>query len=77
MESHFRGFPKRAAGRSETASSTGPGYLHKGQLQGFGVNIGTDLDVSDSHSKKGSQRTTFQNLQTKVQLSLAQTGGPP
>ncbi|XP_065800497.1 interferon-induced very large GTPase 1-like [Muntiacus reevesi] len=49
----------------------------RGSYKGFGVNIGTDLDTSDSHLKKASQRTTFQNLQTKVQLSVAQTGGPP
>ncbi|XP_043337807.1 interferon-induced very large GTPase 1-like [Cervus canadensis] len=49
----------------------------RGSYGGFGVNIDTDLDMSDSHSKKASQRTTFQNLQTEVQLSVAQTGGPP
>lgn len=41
-----------------------------------GVNIGTGLDMSDSDSKS-PQRTTFQNLQTEVKLSVAQTGGPP
>lgn len=44
---------------------------------GFGVNIGTGVDMSDSHSRKASQRTTFQNLQNEVKLSVAQTGGPP
>ncbi|KAB0346673.1 hypothetical protein FD754_011530 [Muntiacus muntjak] len=48
-----------------------------GSYSGFGVNIGTGMDMSDSHSKKASQRTTFKNLQTKFQLSVAQTGGPP
>ncbi|KAI4564323.1 hypothetical protein MJT46_010121 [Ovis ammon polii x Ovis aries] len=43
----------------------------------FGVNIGTGVDMSDSHSRKASQRTTFQNLQNEVKLSVAQTGGPP
>nr|XP_020733179.1 interferon-induced very large GTPase 1-like [Odocoileus virginianus texanus]XP_020733180.1 interferon-induced very large GTPase 1-like [Odocoileus virginianus texanus] len=49
----------------------------RSSYRGFGVNTDTDLDVSDSHSKKASQRTNFQNLQTKVQFSVAQTGGPP
>uniref|UniRef100_A0A4W2HXQ1 MACPF domain-containing protein n=1 Tax=Bos indicus x Bos taurus TaxID=30522 RepID=A0A4W2HXQ1_BOBOX len=49
----------------------------RGNYSGFGVNIATGVDISDSHSKKASQKTTFQNLQTKVQLSVAQTGGPP
>ena len=49
----------------------------RGSSSGFGVNIGTGLDMSDSHLKKASQRTSFQNLQTKVKLSVAQTGGPP
>uniref|UniRef100_A0A4W2GBK6 Interferon-induced very large GTPase 1-like n=1 Tax=Bos indicus x Bos taurus TaxID=30522 RepID=A0A4W2GBK6_BOBOX len=49
----------------------------RGSYSGSGVNISTGLDMSDSHSKKASQRTTFQNLQTKIQLSVAQTGGPP
>lgn len=43
---------------------------------GFGVNIGTGVDMSDSF-EKASQRTTFQNLQNEVKLSVAQTGGPP
>ena len=49
----------------------------RGSYSGFGVNIATGVDISDSHSKKVSQKSTFQNLQTKVQLSVAQTGGPP
>ena len=49
----------------------------RGSYSGSGVNTGTGLDMSDSHSEKASQRTTFQNLQTEVQLSVAQTGGPP
>ncbi|XP_017914969.1 PREDICTED: interferon-induced very large GTPase 1-like [Capra hircus] len=49
----------------------------RGGYSSFSMNIETSLDISDSHSKKASQKTTFQNLQTKVQLSVAQTGGPP
>ncbi|XFG07730.1 hypothetical protein AB1E19_011354 [Capra hircus] len=49
----------------------------RGSYSGFGVNIATGVDISDSHSKKASQKTTYQNLQNKVQLSVAQTGGPP
>ncbi|XP_043760240.1 interferon-induced very large GTPase 1-like [Cervus elaphus] len=49
----------------------------RGSYGGFDVNIATGVDVSDSHSERTSQNTNFQNLQTKVQLSVAQTGGPP
>uniref|UniRef100_A0A4W2I238 VLIG-type G domain-containing protein n=1 Tax=Bos indicus x Bos taurus TaxID=30522 RepID=A0A4W2I238_BOBOX len=49
----------------------------RGSSSGFGVNIGTGLGVSDSHSKKASQRKSSKNLQTKAKLSVAQTGGPP
>ncbi|XP_039074758.1 interferon-induced very large GTPase 1-like, partial [Hyaena hyaena] len=31
----------------------------------------------DSHSKEDTQSTSSQNLQAKIQLSMAQTGGPP
>ncbi|XP_075402256.1 interferon-induced very large GTPase 1-like [Tenrec ecaudatus] len=48
-----------------------------GSYSGFGVNIAAGVDISDSHANMTSQRTSFQNLQTKVQLSVAQTGGPP
>uniref|UniRef100_A0A250YMG3 Interferon-induced very large GTPase 1 n=1 Tax=Castor canadensis TaxID=51338 RepID=A0A250YMG3_CASCN len=44
---------------------------------GFGVNIAAGMNVSDIHSKIACQRKTFQNLETKIQLSVAQTGGPP
>ncbi|KAB0346675.1 hypothetical protein FD754_011532 [Muntiacus muntjak] len=49
----------------------------RGSYSGSGVTAAAGVDVSDSHSKTTSQRTGFQNLQTKVQLSVAQTGGPP
>ncbi|XP_049746193.1 interferon-induced very large GTPase 1-like [Elephas maximus indicus] len=49
----------------------------RGSYSGFGVKIAAGMNVSDSHSKMASQSTNFQNLQTKVQLSVAQTGGPP
>lgn len=48
-----------------------------GSYSGFGVNVAAGVDVSDSHSKTGSQRANVRNLQTKVQLSVAHTGGPP
>ncbi|XP_036745650.2 interferon-induced very large GTPase 1-like [Manis pentadactyla] len=49
----------------------------RGCYSGFGMKVAAGLDVSDSHSKPVSQSTTFSNLHTKVQLSVAQTGGPP
>nr|XP_045002312.1 interferon-induced very large GTPase 1-like [Jaculus jaculus] len=47
----------------------------RGSYSGFGVKVATGM--SDSHSKVTSQNTAVQNLQTQVQLSVAQTGGPP
>ncbi|XP_036181153.1 interferon-induced very large GTPase 1-like isoform X2 [Myotis myotis] len=44
---------------------------------GFGVKVAAVVDVSDSCSQTADPSTTSQNLQTKVQLSVAQTGGPP
>ncbi|XP_019489898.1 PREDICTED: interferon-induced very large GTPase 1-like [Hipposideros armiger] len=46
-------------------------------ISGCGVKVAAGVDVSDSHSNASSQRTTSQNLQTTVQLSVAHTGGPP
>ncbi|XP_043337808.1 interferon-induced very large GTPase 1-like [Cervus canadensis] len=71
------GFQKEQLAEVKQQAAEALDIYIRGSYRGFGVNIGTDLDVSDSHSKKASQRTTFQNLQTKVQLSVAQTGGPP
>lgn len=48
----------------------------KGSYSGFGVKVGASVNMSDSHSKTASQSTTHENLKTKVQLSVAQTGGP-
>ncbi|XP_070281501.1 interferon-induced very large GTPase 1-like [Myotis yumanensis] len=52
------------------------GYI-RGSYSGFGVKVAVGVDVSDAHSETATQSATFQNLQTKVQLSVAQTGGPP
>ncbi|XP_028372880.1 interferon-induced very large GTPase 1-like [Phyllostomus discolor] len=52
------------------------GYI-RGSYRGFGVTVAGGVEVSASHAKTATQSTTFQNLQTKVQLSVAQTGGPP
>ncbi|XP_057605715.1 interferon-induced very large GTPase 1-like [Hippopotamus amphibius kiboko] len=49
----------------------------RGSYSGFGVQVAAGVDVSDAHSETASRNTNFQNLQTKVQLSVAQTGGPP
>ncbi|XP_010855675.1 PREDICTED: interferon-induced very large GTPase 1-like [Bison bison bison] len=71
------GFQKEQLAEVKQQAAEALDIYIRGSYSGFGVNIGTGLDMSDSHSKKASQRTTFQNLQTKVQLSVAQTGGPP
>ncbi|XP_008053852.1 interferon-induced very large GTPase 1-like [Carlito syrichta] len=49
----------------------------KGSYCGFAVKAAAGMNVSDSHSNANLQEKNFQNLQTKVQLSVAQTGGPP
>ncbi|KAB0370679.1 hypothetical protein FD755_017088 [Muntiacus reevesi] len=70
------GFQKEQLAEVKQQAAEALDIYIRGSYSGFGVNIGTGLDMSDSHSKKASQRTTFQNLQTKFQLSVAQTGGP-
>ncbi|XP_073940944.1 interferon-induced very large GTPase 1-like [Castor canadensis] len=49
----------------------------RGNYSGFGVKVAPSMNISDSHSKTACQGKTSQNLQTKVQLSVAQLGGPP
>ncbi|KAI4537601.1 hypothetical protein MG293_012464 [Ovis ammon polii] len=71
------GFQKEWLAEVKQQAAEALNIYMRGSPSGFGVNIGTGLDMSDSHSKKASPRTNFQNLQTEVQLSVAQTGGPP
>ncbi|KAM5183121.1 interferon-induced very large GTPase 1-like isoform 2-T3 [Callospermophilus lateralis] len=52
-------------------------FYISGGYHGFGMNVATGMNVSDSHSKAAIQNKTFQNLQTKFQLSVSKTGGPP
>ncbi|XP_040839877.1 interferon-induced very large GTPase 1-like [Ochotona curzoniae] len=49
----------------------------RGSYGGFEVNDLAGGNVSSTHSKADSEKKTFQNLQAKVQLSMAQRGGPP
>ncbi|KAM4850429.1 interferon-induced very large GTPase 1-like [Urocitellus parryii] len=49
----------------------------RGSYSGFGMNVAAGTNVSDSHSKADNQNKTSQNLQTKFQLSVSKTGGPP
>ncbi|XP_040839876.1 interferon-induced very large GTPase 1-like [Ochotona curzoniae] len=44
---------------------------------GFGMNVLAGSKVSNTLSQAHSPRKTLQNLQTKVQVSEAKTGGPP
>ncbi|XP_051005113.1 interferon-induced very large GTPase 1-like [Acomys russatus] len=48
----------------------------KGSYNGFGVKGGASVNISDSHSKTAHYSTAHQNFQRKVQLSVAQIGGP-
>ncbi|XP_060032950.1 interferon-induced very large GTPase 1-like isoform X2 [Erinaceus europaeus] len=49
----------------------------KGSYAGLGINVAAEVDVSNSQSKAHSHSFHLRNHQTKVQLSAAQTGGPP
>ncbi|ELK29197.1 Interferon-induced very large GTPase 1 [Myotis davidii] len=60
----------------EQAAEALNGYI-RGSYSGFGVKVPAGVDVSDSRSETVNPSTNLQNLQTKVQLSVAQTGGPP
>ncbi|XP_036903320.1 interferon-induced very large GTPase 1-like [Sturnira hondurensis] len=52
------------------------GYI-RGSHSDSEVTVAEGVEVSGSRAKTTAQSTTFQNLQTKVQLSVSQTGGPP
>nr|XP_040139682.1 interferon-induced very large GTPase 1-like [Ictidomys tridecemlineatus] len=52
-------------------------FYISGGYHGFGMNVAAGMNVSDSHSKAAIQNKTFQNLQTKFELSVSKTGGPP
>ncbi|XP_042547341.1 interferon-induced very large GTPase 1-like [Dipodomys spectabilis] len=49
----------------------------KGSYSGFGVKVSPCMNVSAPHSKIASRSKGLQNLQTTIQLSVAQIGGPP
>ncbi|KAM5319596.1 interferon-induced very large GTPase 1-like isoform 1-T2 [Glossophaga mutica] len=67
---------KQLAEVKQQAAEALNGYI-RGSYSGFGVTVAGGMEVSNSHAKTSAQSTTFQNLQTEVQLSVAQTGGPP
>ncbi|XP_041523092.1 interferon-induced very large GTPase 1-like [Microtus oregoni] len=49
----------------------------RGSHRGFGVEVGGEMMASDAHSESSYKNSTNQQLQIKVQLSMAQIGGPP
>ncbi|XP_047371623.1 interferon-induced very large GTPase 1-like [Sciurus carolinensis] len=49
----------------------------RGSYSGFPVKVAGAMDVSHSPSETASQSQILQNFQTKIQLSVVQTGGPP
>ncbi|XP_006991809.1 interferon-induced very large GTPase 1-like isoform X2 [Peromyscus maniculatus bairdii] len=49
----------------------------RGSYIGCGVEVGAKMATSDSHLVKSCQNATNQQFQIKVQLSVAQIGGPP
>ncbi|KAM7329105.1 hypothetical protein ACRRTK_010718 [Alexandromys fortis] len=49
----------------------------KGSYSGFGVEVGGGMAASDSHSVRFYKNSTDRQHQIKVQLSVAQIGGPP
>ncbi|XP_023602097.1 interferon-induced very large GTPase 1-like [Myotis lucifugus] len=52
------------------------GYI-RGSVSVLGVKVAAGVDGTHSSSETNTKSTTSQNLQTDVQLSVAQTGGPP
>ncbi|XP_036036642.1 interferon-induced very large GTPase 1-like [Onychomys torridus] len=48
-----------------------------GSYSGFGMKVGGGMTISDSHSERSYRNSRNQQLQIKVQLSVAQIGGPP
>ncbi|XP_019490385.1 PREDICTED: interferon-induced very large GTPase 1-like [Hipposideros armiger] len=71
------GFPSEQLAEVKQQSAESLNSYISGSYSGFGVKVAAGVDVSGSHSNASSQSTTSQNLQTKVQLSVAHTGGPP
>ncbi|XP_008827491.1 interferon-induced very large GTPase 1-like [Nannospalax galili] len=67
---------EQLAGVKQQAAEALDIYI-RGSYSGFGVKVRASMNMSETHSKKTSQKRTCQNLRTKVQLSVAQTGGPP
>ncbi|XP_057633033.1 interferon-induced very large GTPase 1-like [Chionomys nivalis] len=49
----------------------------RGSYSGFGFDVGGGMTDSDAHSASSYKNSTNQQLQIKVQLSMAQIGGPP
>ncbi|XP_075827917.1 interferon-induced very large GTPase 1-like [Microtus pennsylvanicus] len=49
----------------------------RGSYSSFGVEVGGGTTASDAHSANSYKNSTNQQLQIKVQLSMAQIGGPP
>jgi hypothetical protein len=47
-----------------------------GSYSGFGVKVGASVNIANLNSKTSSFSTTHLHSQTKVQLSVAQIGGP-
>ncbi|KAM9036265.1 interferon-induced very large GTPase 1-like [Sarcophilus harrisii] len=48
-----------------------------GSYSGFGVTAAASANVSNSQSQMSSQNTSSTNLQTRFEMSVYQTGGPP
>uniref|UniRef100_G1TCE1 VLIG-type G domain-containing protein n=1 Tax=Oryctolagus cuniculus TaxID=9986 RepID=G1TCE1_RABIT len=71
------GFQKQQLADVKQLSAQALDTYMRGSYSGSIVNIAAGGDVSGSHSKTDTHRKIFQNLKTKVQLSVAQTGGPP
>ncbi|GAB1292508.1 Interferon-induced very large GTPase 1 [Apodemus speciosus] len=59
----------------QQAAETLDSYI-KGSYNGFGVEVGARMKTSDSYSVRSCQNAADQQLQIKVQVSVAQTGGP-
>ncbi|XP_048216030.1 LOW QUALITY PROTEIN: interferon-induced very large GTPase 1-like [Perognathus longimembris pacificus] len=70
------GFQSHQLNEVKTQAAEALDAYIRGSYNGFGVQVTAGIETSHSHSKAITQRKSLQNLQTTVQLSVSQSGGP-
>ncbi|XP_041521988.1 interferon-induced very large GTPase 1-like [Microtus oregoni] len=71
------GFRKDQLGHVKQQTAEALDSYIKGSYSGFGVEVEGGMTASGEHLVRFYKTTTDQQLQIKVQLSMAQIGGPP